>query len=61
MNNLKIYIVAGEPSGDLLAAGLMKALRRGRVGGVASDVEFRGVGGEAMIAAAASARAWAGP
>ena len=43
---MKVYIVAGEPSGDLLAAGMMKALRR-----IASGVEFRGVGGEAMIAA----------
>ncbi len=40
---MKLYIVAGEPSGDLLAAGLMKALRR-----IAPGVEFRGVGGEAM-------------
>ncbi len=43
---MRVYIVAGEPSGDLLASGLMKALRK-----VAPDVEFRGVGGEAMTAA----------
>lgn len=43
---MKIYIIAGEPSGDLLAAGLMRAVRR-----IVSDVEFRGVGGEAMMAA----------
>ncbi len=39
-----IYLIAGEPSGDLLAAGLMaglKALTGGRVA-------FAGIGGEAM-------------
>lgn len=46
---MKVYIVAGEPSGDLLASGLMRALLR-RV----PDVEFRGVGGESMSAVAAS-------
>ncbi len=40
---LKIYIVAGEPSGDLLAAGLMQAVRR-----QCPDVQFHGVGGERM-------------
>ena len=44
---MRIYVIAGEPSGDLLAAGLMKALRRAVPG-----VEFRGVGGESMAAAA---------
>lgn len=40
---MRIYIVAGEPSGDLLASELMAALRKtGRA------VEFRGVGGESM-------------
>lgn len=42
---MKIYIIAGEPSGDLLASGLMRALRR-----LCPDVQFRGVGGESMIA-----------
>ncbi len=42
---MKVYIIAGEASGDLLAAGLMRALlRTGR------DVEFRGVGGPEMEA-----------
>lgn len=45
-DGMKVYIVAGEPSGDLLAAGLMRALRR-----AASGVRFRGVGGEEMRAA----------
>ncbi len=45
---MKVYIIAGEPSGDLLASGLMRALRRLR-----PDVQFRGVGGESMIAAGA--------
>ena len=40
---LDIYIVAGEPSGDELAAKLMRALRAER-----PDVAFRGVGGPAM-------------
>lgn len=39
-----IYIIAGEPSGDLLGARLMAALKQqGRV-------EFAGIGGEAMRA-----------
>ncbi len=42
---MKVYIVAGEPSGDLLASGLMRALRR-----LVPDVKFRGVGGESMMA-----------
>jgi lipid-A-disaccharide synthase len=42
---LKVYIIAGEPSGDLLASGLMRALLR-----LVPDVEFRGVGGESMTA-----------
>ncbi len=42
---MKVYLVAGEPSGDLLASGLMEALRKGD-----PSVEFRGVGGEGMAA-----------
>jgi lipid-A-disaccharide synthase len=42
-----IYIVAGEPSGDLLGGRLMAALRE-RTGG---HVRFAGVGGEQMAAA----------
>lgn len=41
---MRIYLVAGEPSGDQLGASLMRALRS-RLG---RDVEFMGVGGEAM-------------
>jgi lipid-A-disaccharide synthase len=40
---MKIYFVTGEPSGDLLASSLMKALKE-KVPGV----EFYGVGGETM-------------
>jgi lipid-A-disaccharide synthase len=40
------YIIAGEPSGDLLGGGLMAALRR-RAG---DDIRFAGIGGPAMIA-----------
>jgi lipid-A-disaccharide synthase len=45
---VKVYIIAGEPSGDLLASGLMRALLR-----LAPDVKFRGVGGESMTAVGA--------
>ena len=40
---LKVYIIAGEPSGDLLASGMMRSLRV-----LCPNVEFRGVGGESM-------------
>lgn len=42
-----VYIVAGEPSGDLLGARLMAALDRLSGGGIA----FAGLGGDAMAAA----------
>jgi lipid-A-disaccharide synthase len=41
-----IYLIAGEPSGDLLAARLMKALKQLTAG----EVRFAGIGGEAMRA-----------
>jgi lipid-A-disaccharide synthase len=41
-----IYIVAGEPSGDLLGGRLMQALKE-RMGG---HVRFAGIGGETMAA-----------
>ena len=37
-----VYLIAGEPSGDILAARLMRAMRQ------LGPVEFAGVGGEAM-------------
>ncbi|MDZ7751033.1 MAG: lipid-A-disaccharide synthase [Gammaproteobacteria bacterium] len=43
---MRIALVAGEPSGDLLGAGLMEAIRR-RV----PDSEFLGIGGPRMAAA----------
>lgn len=43
---LHIFLIAGEPSGDLLGARLMAALRR-QTGGV---VRFSGIGGERMVA-----------
>jgi len=43
---LKIAIVAGEESGDLLGADLIEALRRES----GSDVELLGVGGRGLIA-----------
>ena len=41
---LKVYLVAGEPSGDLIASRLMRAMRKD------ADVQFLGVGGETMQA-----------
>jgi lipid-A-disaccharide synthase len=42
---MKAYFVTGEPSGDLLASGLINALRA-----KTPDVEFYGIGGETMKA-----------
>lgn len=41
---LKVYLIAGEPSGDLLASRFMRAMRE-KTGG---NVEFYGVGGDTM-------------
>lgn len=41
---LTVYLIAGEPSGDLLASRLMRALKKKTNG----DVRFFGVGGETM-------------
>ena len=43
-NNLKIYLIAGEPSGDLLGSRLMRALRRK----TDNKVSFFGLGGDTM-------------
>lgn len=41
-----IYVIAGEPSGDLLGARLIAAIKQRR-----PDAIFKGVGGERMLAA----------
>ena len=43
---LKVYLIAGEPSGDLLGSRLMRALKHQTKG----QVVFYGVGGETMAA-----------
>ena len=43
---VKVYLVAGEPSGDLLGSRLMRALKRQ----TNNDIAFYGVGGETMQA-----------
>ncbi len=40
-----MYIIAGEPSGDILASRLMRALRDKE-----PDIQFTGMGGETMMA-----------
>ena len=44
MPEVKVFLVAGEPSGDLLASRLMRALKKQTKGAVS----FSGVGGETM-------------
>ena len=44
MNKIKIYLIAGEPSGDALGARLMRALKTK----TENNVEFYGIGGDSM-------------
>ena len=44
MDNLKVYLITGEPSGDLLGSRLMRALKKQ----TNNAVQFMGVGGETM-------------
>lgn len=46
MTPLKVYLITGEPSGDLLGSRLMRALKKQTNG----QVDFMGVGGETMQA-----------
>lgn len=41
---LKVYLIAGEPSGDLLGSRFMRAMREKNKG----NIEFYGVGGDTM-------------
>ncbi len=41
--NMRVFMIAGEASGDQLGAGLMRGLRR-----LSPDIEFLGIGGTAM-------------
>lgn len=43
-NNFKIYLIAGEPSGDALGARLMRSLKKK----TDNSVEFFGIGGDSM-------------
>src|ERR1700677_1122438 len=43
--NMRVFMIAGEASGDQLGGGLMRALREAR-----PEIEFFGVGGNAMRA-----------
>jgi len=43
-HKLKIYLIAGEPSGDALGARLMRAMKKKTDG----NVEFFGIGGDTM-------------
>ena len=42
---VKLFLIAGEPSGDALGASLMAGLKAAR-----SDIEFSGIGGPLMQA-----------
>lgn len=46
---MRVFIIAGEPSGDKLGAALMEGLRH-----LMPDVEFNGIGGARMIEAGLS-------
>jgi len=46
MSKLKLFVAAGEPSGDQLGASLMESL----IGLTGGDVEFAGIGGPLMEA-----------
>lgn len=43
-NKIKVYLIAGEPSGDLLGSRLMRSLRNK----TSDNVEFYGIGGDTM-------------
>ena len=48
---MKVFLIAGEPSGDKLGAALMAGLRA-----LSPDIRFDGVGGEGMEAAGLASR-----
>ena len=45
-NKIKVYLIAGEPSGDALGSRLMRAFKKKK----GDDVEFFGLGGDMMEA-----------
>ena len=47
---MRIALIAGEPSGDLIGAALIEELRRS----IGPSLEIRGVAGPSMLAAGAS-------
>ena len=48
---MKVFLIAGEPSGDRLGAALMEGLRN-----LVPDIRFDGVGGEGMAGAGLTSR-----
>ena len=48
---MRVYLIAGEPSGDVIGANLIESLKKQTNN---NSIEFSGVGGERMIQAGLS-------